>query len=168
MITQEQAKSWLLDLKRIQAKALISPRLGVAVEEIQKAIKAKNWDLAYQLTAVKAFICGSLNADKKNAFREDHDANEKTLKASVYVILDVMHHDIAFSRNELPSGMMVIGRNSTTGKLGVSQMKSQGTHPIVRRMQFEHRRTVKEVEAFWSKSKSIKKIRRALKSVKGV
>ena len=146
MNIQKQAKSWLLDLQKIQAKALISPKLGEAVSEIQKAIEAKNWELAYQLTAVKSHVCSSLDVEKKYAFREDREANNKTLKASVYSILDCMHYDIAFSSGETPSGRMIVGRRAT-GQLVMAQMQMKGIHPIVRRMQLESRRTRREVEA---------------------
>jgi hypothetical protein len=136
------SQKWIRDLTKIATKGVISPRLFEAITEITVALKARNWELAYQLTAVKSYICGVVNPkDKKNAFQEDHDANEKMFKASVYMILDFMHHDIAFAMDELPSGAMVMSGNGR-----VQEMKSKGIHPIVRRMKYEHRVIQKEAE----------------------
>jgi hypothetical protein len=136
------SQKWIRDLTKIATKGVISPRLFEAITEITVALKAQNWELAYQLTAVKSYICGVINPkDKKNAFQEDQDANKKMFKASVYVILDCMHHDIAFAMDELPSGTMVLSGNGQ-----VQKMKSKGIHPIVRRIQYEHRAIQKKAE----------------------
>lgn len=133
----KQSLKWIKDLKKILDKAIISPRLKVAVSETIKALEEKDWDLAYQITAVKSYICGVVNPkDKTHAFQEDHAANEKALTASVYMILDIMHHDIAFALDEMPSGMMALSRS---GVRSMSWTMAKGTHPIVRRIKWEHK-----------------------------
>lgn len=131
----KHAKKWEKELTAIASKGIISPMLFQAITEITVALKAQNWSQAYQLSAVKSYICGNLNPkDKKNAFQEDREANERTLKASVYMILDLMHHDIAFALEELPSGAMLLSDNGQA-----HSMKSIGSHPIIMRMKKEHR-----------------------------
>ncbi|MBE3143809.1 MAG: hypothetical protein IMZ61_07795, partial [Planctomycetes bacterium] len=93
-------------------------------------------------TTVKSYITGTINPkDKANAFQEDREANEKIFGNSVYCTLDGIHHDIAFALDELPSGMMTMHGN---GK--VHEMKSKGTHPIVRRIKYEHCQIKKDAE----------------------
>jgi hypothetical protein len=136
------AKKWKKDIQIILNKGIISPRLRYAIEEILKALNANNWELAYQLTAVKSLITGVINPkDKVQAFQEDHEANEKILGNSVYSILDHIHHDIAFGLDEMPSGSKTLHANGKT-----SEFKAKGIHPIVRRIQYEHRMIVKDVE----------------------
>lgn len=130
----KHAKKWEKDLTAIATKGIISPMLFEATIETLVAIKAQNWTLAYQLTAVKSYIVGEINPkDKKNAFQEDQVANDKSLKNSVYLILDRMHHDLAFALEELPSGMMTLSSNGQ-----VHSMKSIGSHPIIMRIKKEH------------------------------
>jgi hypothetical protein len=137
-------KVWIKDLNKIIVKAKTSPKLREAACEAIKAIQTSNWNLAYQITAAKSYITGTLDPkDKTHAFQENHEANEKALGSSVYCIMDGIHHAIAFSIDELPSGM-------ATGHLAnphgtIRNMKSKGTHPIVRRIKYEHRMIQEDV-----------------------
>jgi hypothetical protein len=133
--------TWKKDLNKIIVKATISPRLREAARETIKALQTHNWNLAYQLTAVKSYVTGVLDPkDKVHAFQENHEANKKILGSSVYSIMDGIHHAIAFSIDALPSGAQVVSLN------GIREMKSKGTHPIVRRIKYEHRQIEKDAE----------------------
>jgi hypothetical protein len=138
----KMATTWKKDLQNILNDGIISPKLRYAIEEIIKALNVLDWDLAYQLTAVKSFITGIINPKAKAyAFQEDHDANKKILGNSVYCILDGIHHDIAFAIDELPSGVMVL-----KGDGKISEHKARGVHPIVRRIKYEHQMIEKSVK----------------------
>lgn len=126
-------KNHIPTLNRILGKGIISPTLRTAIEEIIKALEEKNLNLAYQLSVCKSYVSGVINPKNKiNAFQEDSVKNERLFKRDVYCILDSIHRDIAFAINALPSGMMIVGG----GK--VQEMKSNGTHPIIKRIKFEH------------------------------
>ena len=121
-------------LNKILKKAVISPMLRKAVEAIIKAITDNNFALAYKLSACKSYITGEIDPDDKvNAFQEDDRKNEKLFKNNVYVILDSIHHDIAFDLDVVPSGMMIVGG----GTVQVMEIKS-GLHPVLKRIKFEH------------------------------
>jgi len=132
-------------LKRILAKARISHMLYQAVEDTIFALKTNNLDLAYQLTVVKSFIMGRLEPnDKNHAFQEDQEFNETLFKGqNVYCLLDAIHHDIAWKLSQLPSGMMILSRGPKGAV--VEEMKSAGTHPIVKRIILERNRIHKHL-----------------------
>lgn len=122
-------------LTKILKKGTMNQNLRDAVTATVEALDQKNIKLAYQLTACKSFICGVLNPkDKKHAFQEDSAANEKALGQDLYCILDGIHFDLAMRVNQMPSGMMSM---SAGGR--VTEMKHEGTHPIVQRMLDEHK-----------------------------
>jgi hypothetical protein len=134
-------KNWIPSLQKILKKARISPLLRTAVKDTITALQINNLDQAYQLTACKSHITGRLDPEnKQDAFQEDHVYNT-TLnkdKASVYTILDVIHHDIAWKIDAMPSGMVAVSlgpKGPTT-----QEMKPAGTHPVIRRIKFEHNR----------------------------
>ena len=136
-------KSHIPTLKKILAKAHISPMLHQAIEDTIQALQTDNLDLAYQLTVVKSFITGRLEPhNKEHAFQEDHAYNKKQLKESVYALLDGIHHDIAWKLDAMPSGMMIM----SVGPKGpaIQEMKPTGTHPIVKRIKLEQNRIHKQ------------------------
>jgi hypothetical protein len=137
---EHRMKSPVPTLQKILNKAKISPRLQEAVKATIQALKDKDLALAYQITACKSYTTGTLKpSDRVHAFQEDRDYNEKTLKGSVYCILDNIHHDLAWKLNQLASGMIVVGSNK------IETMTSKGTHPIVKRIIFEHKAIEKDV-----------------------
>jgi hypothetical protein len=148
-------KNHIPTLKRILAKAHISPMLLTAVSDTIKALEADDLALAYQLTVVKSFITGRLNPnDKVHAFQEDFEYNSlvKGLGNSVYTILDIIHHDIAWKLGEMPSGMMIM----STGPKGATlkEMNPAGTHPIVKRIKLERNRGRREAAKRFNKRRS--------------
>lgn len=76
---------------------------------------------------------GELNyKPKTHAFREDREANKKIFKGQdIYSLLDYIHYDIAYGIDAMPSGMMVLSAH------GSQSMKSEGTHPIIKRIKLE-------------------------------
>ena len=135
--TGSKLKNWKPDLMKILKKGIISPRLREAVEVMVQALKDKDLNLAYQLSACKSHITGVMDPNNKAyAFQEDHDSNKKALTASVYEILDFFHHYMAI--DAMPSGMVMLSSNGH-----MSEMKPKGTHTIVRRIQYEHRQCYK-------------------------
>lgn len=142
-------RNWKPDMKKILKKGIISPRLHEAVTAILQALEDKDLDLAYQLSACKSLICAAdlfldSNAYKKNAFWENREHNDKVLTASVYVILDTFHHDVAWELDKLPSGRMTVSQKGKN--LVYSEMKPKGMHTIVRRIRFEKNQIRKEAE----------------------
>jgi len=138
-------KNHIPTLKKILAKAHISPMLLTAVSETIRALEADDLALAYQLTVVKSFIMGRLEPnDKNHAFQEDQEFNETLFKGqNVYCLLDAIHHDIAWKLSQLPSGMMILSRGPKGAV--VEEMKSAGTHPIVKRIILERNRIHKHL-----------------------
>jgi hypothetical protein len=131
-------------LKRILAKARISPMLQTAVEATIRALEAKDLALAYQLTACKSHITGSLEPQNKQyAFQEDQEFNKTQLKRSVYDLLDDIHHDIAWKLDAMPSGVVVVGVFKGN-VLRAQEMEPAGTHPVIKRIKFEHNRGRRE------------------------
>jgi hypothetical protein len=132
-------------LQFILKKAVISPMLKTAIENTIEAIKSKDLNLAYQITAVKSFITGEINPkDKSHAFQENCEKNEKILGNSVYSILDGIHHDLAFRNGSIPSGMMMFGV-AKDGKKVCNEFKAQGMHPIIKRMKVEKNNIQKQI-----------------------
>jgi hypothetical protein len=129
----------LAPVKKLLAKGFISPTLKLAIEESLKAIKNKDLELAYQLSACKSYIANKIDpkrrAFRSNAFQEDREKNEATLKASAYCIMDNFNADIAWTLQAMPSGMMTVYK--TESGLVVESMKIIGQHPIIKRMKYE-------------------------------
>jgi len=134
-------KNWIPTLNKILRKARISPNLCIAIDSTIKALEAKDLDLAYQITACKSLIIGSLEPkNKQYAFQEDHAYNKARLKDSVYGLLDGIHHDIAWQINKMPSGQVMALSN---GK--ICEMTPTGIHPVVKRIKLEKNRIHREV-----------------------
>ena len=134
-------KNYIPTLQKIMDKAHISPWLHQAVMSTIKALKKKDLTLAYQITACKSLIIDCLEPnDKDHAFQEDQNYNQTQFKGqNIYSLLDGIHHDIAWQLNAMPSGMMAVG--VFKGKvIRIKEMKPTGTHPVVKRIKFEHKR----------------------------
>lgn len=119
-------------LFKILDTATISDQLFEAVKESILAIEKGDIDLAMELTAVKSLICGEGVDPIVYHFREDTEHNRSTLGRSVYMILDSIHHDLAFKLGKIPSGMMIL-----TGDGMRERSKTERQHPIVKRIQEE-------------------------------
>ena len=120
------------DLKKILRKAVITPNLRNAVEEIIKAIESKNIELAYQLSACKSLIASYIPPQSFYTFGEEADSNRKELDGySVYEMLDSIHHDMAWSTSSMPSGMIQVSG------AGITEFEAKGEHPIVRQIKYE-------------------------------
>jgi len=130
----------LAPVKKLLLKGSISPTLKLAIEESLKALKNKDLNLAYQITACKSYIANNIDPKRKEckdyAFQEDREHNEATLKASAYCIMDNFHADIAWNLNKMPSGMM-IASITPSGKGIIKSMEHEGLHPIIQRIQYE-------------------------------
>ena len=148
-------KSHIPTLKKILAKARTSPMLDMAIADTIRALEAKDLALACELTACKSHIIGSLEPKNKlYAFQEDHDFNV-TLnkdKASVYTILDVIHHDIAWKLDVMPSGM-VMGCSGPKGIVAVERPDTKLIHPVVKRIQLERNRGRREAAKRFTSTK---------------
>jgi hypothetical protein len=120
-------------------KGKISPWLKKTLADIISALDAKDMNLACQLSAVKSFITSNLNPkNTRYFFQEDNKANEKILGERVYSLLDGLHHSLAFSLHEIPSGMMVCSSQ------GYTEFKPKKiNHPIIKRINFERRQIEK-------------------------
>ena len=139
MLTKTQKGTFIRDLnKALKHQDLMSFMLREAIIATKQALIDGDLSLAYQLSAVKSFITGVLNPkDKRHAFQEDNDANEKILGNSLYCILDGIHFRLAMTIGEMPSGMMVVSAFQS-GALATEEMKRKGDHPIIKRMDYEH------------------------------
>lgn len=139
-------KKMIAELNKILEEASISKMLRTAIEETIKALKEKNYELAFQLTGCKSYIIGEINSEIETyAFREDSKRNERVLKNSVYSILDGIHYDLAIKIDKMPSGMNVF-----TSK-GINSFTIQGDHPIIKRMRFEKRAINERMEKIYNK-----------------
>lgn len=137
------------------AKGRMSSMLRRALEDTKTAIKAGDLNLAYQLTACKSFIVGTLRTapssrryreGRHNYFRESSRLNTKALGNDLYQLLDGLHHDLAFALQEIPSGMMIYSSTGLNSGV-VQQMQRKGTHPVIEAMNQEHA----EIEEFCKK-----------------
>jgi hypothetical protein len=134
-----KTKNPITTLKLILKSGVMSPMLKQAVEAIIKALHDKDLHLAYQLSVVKSFVCGILDPkDKFHAFQEDSVANEKTFGEGndIYSLLDSIHFSLAMKVDKMPSGMMIMA-GTPKGNLNVTEMKSVGSHPIIKRIKQE-------------------------------
>lgn len=126
-------------LKKSLKVAIMSEELRNAIKEILQALKKHNWDLSYELTSVKSYISGDIN-DISSPFREDDEYNKKVLGDSLYTILDLLHHEIAFLIDELPSGTYIITSKGYYTKKAPEKTSS----PTLRLIKEEH-------EKIWGK-----------------
>lgn len=160
-------------LQRCLTKGTMSPRLREAVASAKQALEAKDLELAYQLTAVKSFITGDSIKPKelkRYSFQEDQKANERALGNSIYHILDGIHFRLAMNLEKLlPSGMTVagLGLTLTSRRLVSQEMKHKGVHPIVRRIQWESRKTREEADRMWGRLKKDKSHNRPVAEIPG-
>lgn len=120
-------------------KGKMSEMLRLAIKDAADAVKAGDLRLAYHLTACKSFVVGTLRKRKDErhayAFRESRRLNTGILGASIFQLLDGIHHDLAYALDEFPSGM-VIYRGGPRGWV-VEQMSHKGDHPVIERMKAE-------------------------------
>lgn len=138
-------KQIIKTLDRCLKKGKMSPMLRDAIASTKQAVEAGDIGLAYQLSAVKSFISGSDMRPEtyiRHAFQEDHEANEKVLKGSLYHIMDGIHFRLALQAGKLPSGMMLVSMGAGGGK--VTTMKPKGVHPVIKQIKKEHRAIVRE------------------------
>jgi len=138
--------SYVEDLKNLDillAKAQMSPELKNAVLELKDALKRKDYNMAYEVSAVKSYVIGVIDPkDKKSKFQENDDYNTKKFGRSTYSYLDGLHHKISFNLmktnpNIIPSGAMLIGGGGIRQK-GLPQKTSS---PTLKRMEYEHKYT---------------------------
>jgi hypothetical protein len=105
-------------LDAILKKAEISSDLRNAVIELKEAIRKKDIIRAYEVSAVKSYICGSMKM-RDCHFRENDKHNRKVLGVNgrdVYMILDNIHFDLAMKAGKIPAGMMVFSSEGVTQK----------------------------------------------------
>ena len=135
------------DLNKALAKGSLSPMLRKALEATVEALDKKDLKLACDITACKSILIGELQPKNKDfAFQEGRDVNEKLLGNSLYVILDIIHHDLAWILDEMPSGQAIFSagpkglviqeRPLPIGKRfrGILRKK---LHPVVQRIRKE-------------------------------
>ena len=131
-------KNCLPILNEILKHGVMSPMLKEAIKETIKAIKEKNLNLAYQITACKSYLVGVIDP------QEDEEKNEELFDRSIYILLDGVHHEISFAIDSIPSGMMNLKYNGE-----VKKFQSNGIHPIIKRIKHEDeviRKGVKKYE----------------------
>jgi hypothetical protein len=139
-------KTWTKNLVKARNKGKINPCLDKALEAIIKALMKQDWDLACQLTAVKSHISDVIDPKSGYSFQENHRANEKTLGTSLYSMLDGMHHTLAFSLDEIPSGMMVMGTTrvplSKRTRIFIKDFRSKNiNHPVIKQIRLEQQKS---------------------------
>lgn len=121
-------------LQRVLEVGKMTTSTRKAIQEIISALRRNDLELAYELTAVKSFLTGSMEAPARYHFKEDAKYNQKVLGDDIYRILDRMHHDLAYEVDRIPSGMMVVTARGYTGK-----GKPVRSHPIIRMMERERK-----------------------------
>jgi hypothetical protein len=94
-------------LDQILEKGKMSDDLRKAIIELKEALLQSDLDLAYEVSAVKSYVAG-MRAGPENHFTEDTEHNRIALGRDIYCLLDTLHHDLAFSINKMPSGMMIV------------------------------------------------------------
>jgi hypothetical protein len=134
-------------LNKILSKAKMSPDLHNAVMELKEAIRKKDIVRAYEISAVKSYICGSMKM-RDCHFRENDEYNMKILGTYVYSILDNIHFDLAMKAGKIPAGMMIFSAEGIQQK--GSPIGKSRTLELIRK---EHARIVRE-----SKMEKIKKV----------
>jgi hypothetical protein len=131
-------KASIKTLDKILKKAEISPDLRNAVMELKEAIRKKDIVRAYEVSAVKSYICGSMKM-RDCHFRENDEYNMKVLGTYVYSTLDSIHFDLAMKAGKIPAGMMVFSAEGIRQK--GSPIGKSKTLELIRK---EQARTVKE------------------------
>lgn len=111
-------------LEEILKKGKMNNNTRTAVKEIIKAIKKGDYDLAFELSAVKSVLSGAM--DNEHYFREDNDYNVDVFGHSIYFFLDILHHNVP-SGGRMPSGMMAFTSSGYYHEGSPSQRK----HPII-------------------------------------
>jgi hypothetical protein len=143
--------TYVEDLKNLDillAEAQMSPELKNAVLELKDALKRKDYNMAYELSAVKSYVTGKIDPnDKRNKFQEGDDYNTKKFGRSMYSYLDNLHHKIAFKLMKkdpsiVPAGAMVF----SAGGIRQKGLPPKSTSPTLKRIEYEHNQIVKEVE----------------------
>jgi len=132
----------LKSLNKCIAQARVSPMLKQACEDIKEAISQEDYSLAYQISACKSYITGSIDPDRHgHAFQEDEKYNRRNLGGCVYSLLDAIHFEMAEKANQMPSGMtMVTEKGVQTG------YRPAGEHPVIQRIKYEDDTIRKECE----------------------
>jgi len=111
-------------LENILKKGKMNSNTKTAIREIIKAIKKGDYELAFELSAVKSVLSGVMNTEQ--TFTEDDEYNKSMFGKDIYSILDFLHHDLAFG-GRIPSGMII---GTSTGHL-YEKPPSTLKHPIV-------------------------------------
>lgn len=146
-------------LDKMYREAVVSPDLKRALREARDAMKAKDYQLAEEVTAVKSYVVGEIDpSDTRDHFQEDGEENRRLFGGeTVYDILDAMTHELSFylmsqGREVIPAGAVVIGRTES-GRIraqgrndpGVSdRLEPEGSSVTLRLMQAEHDVIVEE------------------------
>jgi len=138
------------NLDLILKGAKMSDALKNAVIELKDALEKKDYDRAYELSAVKSLIVGDIKPIVGCLFREDSKHNEKMLGKSLYGYLDGLHHKISFNlmragKDVIPSGAMII-KGTTTGlairQKGLPKLES----PSLKRIKIELEQIRKDIK----------------------
>jgi hypothetical protein len=132
-------------LDKILSKAEMSPDLRNAIIELKEALRKKDIIRAYEVSAVKSYICTRMGIEKRKQchFTENGEYNSKVLgmgERDVYGILDNIHFDLAMKAGKIPAGMMVFSAGGIQQK-GMPMGKSK-TLELIRK---EHERIHREV-----------------------
>lgn len=152
-MTKFSTKKAIKEIKEWLAKGRMSPMLRLALEDTMGALKKGDLQLAYQLTACKSFIVGTMRNRRENGhnfFRESMRLNTKALGYDLYYLLDGMHHDLAFAIGALPSGMCVLSKNPQGG-ITQHHMAHTGTHPVIACMKMEQKETEEQYRQMTAK-----------------
>lgn len=98
-----------------EGKILISQPLQAALAEILAAAQNKDWDLLYQLAAVKRYICSE--PVEGEPFWELRGDEKQT--ASLYRLLDQISFAVSMALSFTPHGMTVISAAVPGGQIEV-------------------------------------------------
>jgi hypothetical protein len=149
-------------LGRLRREAVVSPDLRAAIVEAERAMKAGNYALAEDLTAVKSYVTGSYpphgggtvtpftEADslaRGDHFWEDGIANEEKFGETVYGILDSMTHELSIHSGNIPAGAVIL-TSPEVGKITMHERgQPVGESPTLRLMREEHQAILDRVAA---------------------
>jgi hypothetical protein len=133
-------------LNTILSKAEISPDLRNAVMELKEALRKKDIVRAYEVSAVKSFICTSMGERRCSGshFTENGEYNKKVLGMGgrgVYGILDNIHFDLAMKAGKIPAGMMIFSAEGIKQK--GSPIGKSRTLELIRKEQMQTERELK-------------------------
>jgi hypothetical protein len=132
-------------LNAILARAKMSPDLRNAIIELKEALRKKDIVKAYEISAVKSYICTRMGIAKRKQcyFTENGEYNRKVLgmgNRDIYGILDNIHFNLAMKAGKIPAGMMVFSASGIQQK-GMPIGKSK-TLELIKK---EHERIHREV-----------------------